>query len=308
MSFHVDIDSPRKLLEFYGIRGVEYPASGLDYFYTIAMRRALRLFEHNNIYATFFCVGDELENSISAREMIKEAFLSGHEIANHTYSHPYGLTQLKDTEIIFQIEKCSSNIENVTGVKPVGFRSPGYDINNNVIRILENLGYKYDTSGSWSVLNVLAKAWHKIRSKDKNIPSGFGASSSALHAYPYFPSYYNWLDETGCRKIIEVPLPRTRIFNLPFYSNFHLMMPSFYAKFAINQMDQDYFIYLFHLIEFVDLNDNIPGELHIHPNLKIGLSKKLNLIDSIIKCITRKYSVIKTNEFVNRYDKDCGSS
>lgn len=301
VSFHIDIDSPKKLLKFYGIKDIKYSDDDLDYFYTVAMNRALKVLERNNIYATFFCVGDELESSVPAQEMIKMAFSAGHEIANHTYSHVYGLTRLDQKEIISEIEKCARVIENVTGIRPVGFRSPGYDINNTIIEILENLGYKYDASGFWSMLNLAAKACLRIKSKDKNIYSGFVLGLDTLPVSAYFPSQDNWLKRVSYRKIAELPLPRTRIFNMPFYNNFNLMLPPLYARFAVNLMNQDYFVYLFHLIEFVDCNDKIPPELHIHPNIRTRLDKKLNFIDGIIKDIVNRYSAIKTNEFIKTY-------
>lgn len=303
VSFHVDMDSPGKLLEFYGLGEVEYSARDLDRFYETAMKRALGLFRRNNICATFFCVGDELENSHSAQEMVKEAFLAGHEIANHTYSHVYGLTRLGESEITNEIQRCADVIERTVGAKPLGFRSPGYDINSEIMRILENLGFQYDSSGSWSILNPLIKAYHKLASKDKAVHSGFGQNASSLPRHPYFPALDKWLEETAYRKIVELPLPRTPICNLPFYGSFHLMMPEIYSNFAVNQMNRGYFIYLFHIVEFVDFADRIPEELCRHPNIATAYGKKVKLFESLINRIMKKYSCVRTDKFAQTLHK-----
>ncbi len=86
---HVDIDSPATLLKFWG-GGGEFDGDQLDSFYRVAMERALSIFKACGVPATFFCVGSELDRSKQAAGLIRQAFSSGHEIANHTYSHPYG--------------------------------------------------------------------------------------------------------------------------------------------------------------------------------------------------------------------------
>ena len=48
----------------------------------------LRILKENNIKATFFLTGSNIENGgETARELVKQEFESGHAIANHSYSH-----------------------------------------------------------------------------------------------------------------------------------------------------------------------------------------------------------------------------
>lgn len=48
----------------------------------------LRILDENNIKATFFLTGSNIENGgEAARELVKQEFESGHAIANHSYSH-----------------------------------------------------------------------------------------------------------------------------------------------------------------------------------------------------------------------------
>jgi hypothetical protein len=80
----IDVDSPKKLLNFYKIQNVTFNQDDLELFYKIAFERALAFFDKLNIKATFFVVGDELENSEVIKNIILKAHQLGHEIENHT--------------------------------------------------------------------------------------------------------------------------------------------------------------------------------------------------------------------------------
>ena len=300
VSFHVDADSPAKLLKYWGLSDTDYSVKELDRFYKTAMARALELFDKNRIKVTFFCVGDELDASSAARQMFKESSCAGHEIANHTYSHRFGLGGLGEDELCGEIERCSRAIEKAIGSRPKGFRSPGYDVNNAVIAALEKMGMEYDSSGFWSILNVGVKFYHRYFRKDKFIHSGFGDASFRLPHGPYYPSPLDWQKRSvsGTGDLVELPMPRTRALGLPFYNNFHLIVPSLYRNIAVETVDRSHFIYLIHLIEFTDLRDGIPKELNVHPNMNMFLDKKLRLLNETIGKIMRRYESIRTDEFV----------
>jgi peptidoglycan/xylan/chitin deacetylase (PgdA/CDA1 family) len=157
--FHIDIDSPQTLLRFWGREDIK---TDLDRFYDLAMGRALDFFDKRKIPLTIFCVGQELESCRMARESVRNAHARGHEIANHTYSHPYGFTTLPKPVIESEIDRCSAAIESVTGEKPIGFRAPSYDIDHQVINMLEAKGYLYDTSATWNILLPAIKIYHKL--------------------------------------------------------------------------------------------------------------------------------------------------
>ena len=296
--FHVDIDSPKTLSKFWGI---ENTGVDLDSFYDIAMSRALSLFKECGIPATFFCVGEELRTSEAARTKMKEAFFQGHEIANHTYTHPYGLTQLSEASLSAEIARCSDVIGEITGVHPVGFRAPSYDIDHSVFRVLERQGFLYDSSAAWSSLLPAIKTYHRFFSK-KKIQTEFGNGSAGIPEDLYFPSAENWtqksLEERG---ILEIPIPRTSFLKLPFYSNFHLMAGSFYRKIAFTGMNRPNIVYLIHLIEFVDLEDGIPKNLGVHTNLKTAAVHKIEFLRQSIRMLSEKYTFVRSDKFAQSF-------
>lgn len=88
----------------------------------------------NNAHATFFVVGKSAEQF---PDLLKREVAEGHEIGNHTYSHPTTLTHLSPTDIEQQIENNAKIIESVIGSRPAIVRVPGGSANKKVISAIE---------------------------------------------------------------------------------------------------------------------------------------------------------------------------
>ncbi|MBN1689172.1 MAG: polysaccharide deacetylase family protein [Candidatus Omnitrophica bacterium] len=303
ISYHMDMDSPRPLLNFWGYRDVPYSNEEMDAYYRKAMDEALNLFSDCGIKITFFCVGEDLEKSPSARESVLRAHREGHEIANHSYSHPFGLTTQSEDQIAFQIDRAADLIQEVTGVRPVGFRSPSYEMNNEIMDMLEERSYLYDGSAFWSRMNVPYQIYHWIY-RQKGAPRGFGSGKARIPHRPYFPSKSDWMTEGEPRRIMEIPMARTRIFHLPFYSNFHLSIWDFYKRLAVPFFRQPYIAYLFHLIEFADLSRHVPPELAVHPNVKMPLEKKLKSMRKTIGLLKSRYETVVTADYAREFTRN----
>ncbi len=102
--------------------------------YTIEI---LKILKEYNIPATFFFVG---ENVLYYPDAARKVMEDGHEIGNHTYSHP---CVKKQTESAFREEltRCEKEIQRVTGVKPGVFRPPQGSWNTQVYEIAREKGY-----------------------------------------------------------------------------------------------------------------------------------------------------------------------
>lgn len=296
--FHIDVDSPGRLLDFYKIKGVSYGQERLDAFYEKSWERALAFFEQQKIKASFFVVGKELE-SPAIKKVILRAFKADHEIENHTWSHPFGLAHLPDNQVRDEIKWCSNIIKDITGSAPVGFRSPGYSISTKIINMLEELDFSYDSSGFWSVMNPLLKLSQHVLFKNGVNNGDFGGVSSTLAHHPYHPHKKNWIaNDSEQRKLIEMPLPRTRMLGIPFYNNFNLWAPGLYSNIVSFNINRPVLVYLFHIIEFMDLTDEIPKEISMHPNLKIPVKTKINKSKKILDQLMKRYDAAGTREVV----------
>ncbi len=90
-----------------------------------------------NIRTTFFVVGDWVDKY---PETVKSLSDAGHEIMNHSDSHPH-MTELSKEKMAEELNKCSDKIEKVTGVRPTLFRPPYGDYNNDVVGVARENGY-----------------------------------------------------------------------------------------------------------------------------------------------------------------------
>ena len=90
-----------------------------------------------DVKATFFIVGSWADKY---PESVKELFDAGHEIMNHSDSHPH-MTQISKDKMIEEVNSCSAKIEKLTGVKPILFRPPYGDYNNLVVQTMRETGH-----------------------------------------------------------------------------------------------------------------------------------------------------------------------
>jgi peptidoglycan/xylan/chitin deacetylase (PgdA/CDA1 family) len=101
--------------------------------------RLLDILKERGIKATFFVVG---KNVAEYPEIVRRMANEGHEIANHSWSHPT-LTQLGSEGIRKQIENTNDAILKVTGKRPVLMRPP-YGATTSMLnkRFTEEFGLK----------------------------------------------------------------------------------------------------------------------------------------------------------------------
>jgi len=87
--------------------------------------------------ATFFVIGNKING---APEALKAVHAEGHEIGNHTFSHP-NLVELKsESSIREEIESCQFAVEKCTGIRPKIFRAPYLAQDESVVAVLNDLG------------------------------------------------------------------------------------------------------------------------------------------------------------------------
>ncbi len=86
-----------------------------------------------NAKATFFVVGEWVDKYPESVKALAEA---GHEIMNHSNTHP-NLPKLAREEIRSEIRACNDKIEKVTGIRPNLLRPPYGDYNNALLEVIE---------------------------------------------------------------------------------------------------------------------------------------------------------------------------
>lgn len=93
----------------------------------------LTTLEKCNVKITFFMVGDWVEKYPEAVKKISD---KGHEIANHSNTHPH-VNQLSLEKNREEIKACNEKIEKITGKIPIFYRGPYGEYNNTVVTAAE---------------------------------------------------------------------------------------------------------------------------------------------------------------------------
>ena len=104
----------------------------------------LKTLDENNIHITFF-IGGSWANKYP--EVLKDLANRGHELGNHTYSHPHpnNLSKEKNKE---QIIKTEELVTSITGTKTILYAPPYGEYNNTVLLAAQELDY---TTIMWSI-------------------------------------------------------------------------------------------------------------------------------------------------------------
>ena len=97
----------------------------------------IKIMDKYDVKTTFFVVGGWVDKY---PESVKQLFDAGHEIMNHSNTHPH-MTQLKKEEMVKEVEECDAKIEKITKVKPNLFRAPYGDYNNEVVGTMRETGH-----------------------------------------------------------------------------------------------------------------------------------------------------------------------
>ena len=106
------------------------------------MRRILALLEGRGVTSTFFVPG---HTARAYPDTVKAIHAAGHEIGHHGWVHenPVGLSPEEERYVM---EKGLAALAAVAGVRPVGYRSPGWDNSPATVPLLVEFGFEYESS------------------------------------------------------------------------------------------------------------------------------------------------------------------
>ena len=119
-----------------------------------------------NVKITFFIVGDWADKYPEAVKKISE---NGHEIGNHSNTHPH-VNKLNIDKNCEEITKCSEKLKNITGKEVNLYRCPYGEYNNTVINAANSLNY-YSIQWSLDTLDYTGltgnEMWNRLDRKLK---------------------------------------------------------------------------------------------------------------------------------------------
>ncbi|MEN8182069.1 MAG: polysaccharide deacetylase family protein [Myxococcota bacterium] len=249
-------------------------------FYLSAIPRYLDLFDRFRIRATFFMVGRDAALP-QHRDLIREMVARGHEIGNHTFSHPYDLRRLDPEQQREEIQRADEAITEATGQRPWGFRAPSADMGREALELLVKHGYRYDASTFPSPLMWVFMVYGKLFIRRNQYQLGEPAAVTAP-TRPYVPraSRFYRAARPGADDaldLVEIPLSVVPVLRIPFYATFLRMFdPRFFdACVRLHGQRRELLHVAFHLIDLVDLEGtNLHRTLKRTPGINIPFARR----------------------------------
>ena len=108
----------------------------------VGILRILTLLDKHEVETTFFVPGHTAD---TYPEIVRKLHEKGHEIAHHGYCHE-SPADLKYEEEVAILDKGISSLQAITGKRPLGYRSPSWEISPNTLKLLLERDFIYDSS------------------------------------------------------------------------------------------------------------------------------------------------------------------
>lgn len=143
-SFGVDIDAVGGWLGSYGGQDSINDIQRGIFAGEVGVPRLLKMFQREDIRASWFVPGHSAETFPDELKMIVDA---GHEVGAHGYSHenPVDMTAQQERDVL---EKSVEVLTAATGTAPRGYVAPWWEMSQRTAALLQEFGFDYDHSQS----------------------------------------------------------------------------------------------------------------------------------------------------------------
>ena len=292
-SISVDLDN---LWSYLKVRGEPSWEDFPGYLGTV-VPHMLRFFDDHSLRTTFFVVGQDavLKRNHDPIAMLAE---DGHEIANHSFHHEpwlhlYSQQQLKD-----EFDRSESAIEHVTGMRPVGFRGPGFSRCQRVLQLLMRRGYEYDGSTFASSLGPVARAYYMLNTHFSKAQKAerkelFGSFSDAYQLNKPF------VFTDGKDKLVEIPVTTMPFARFPIHGSYLNYLASgsvglarayFWNAITLCRWTGTAPSLLLHPTDFL-CDVDVP-EMAFFPGMSVPAYKKIELLSDCVAMMSKHYEVV----------------
>lgn len=297
-SISVDLDALWCYWRIHALPGAP-PADARRAILRRCLPRFAELFAACGVKATFFVVGRDLIDDSEGRKLLGDLAADGHELANHSFTHPYDLVRLPRSEIAEEIDRAHDAIGSCAVRAPVGFRAPGYEISADVIDLLCARSYRYDSSTFPSIPYYAAKTVIMAAMRVVGRPSGSYLGSPRVLAAPTVP--YNPASGKPYRRgnlpIWELPIAVTAGLRLHVIGTSLIMAPGWLRRRMVaSALRRRFFNLELHGIDLADAaSDGIPAALIARqPDLRRPLAAKLAALRSTLAEVRAAGATVRT--------------
>jgi len=261
--------------------------------------------QHNGQRITFFVVGRDAsipDNHACLRQIAQ----AGHEIGNHSYDHEPWMQNYDEARVLDELTRTHTEIQNVTGYCPKGFRGPGFCYSTATLQTLVKMGYEFDASILPSMLGPLARLYYfstsSMTKEERETRSElFGKLSDGF--LPLKP--FRWLLPAGA--VTEIPVSTIPVFRAPFHLSYILWLSRFSEALAMTYLRFGFLMcrlrgvepsYLLHPLDFI--GHDLAPQLSFFPGMDLSTERKLALANRFITLFQTQFDVVPMGEHAAR--------
>lgn len=277
--------------------------------YTTAVPEFLRLLDLFSAKATFFCVGRDLTID-SNREVVAEIARRGHEIANHTMNHPTKWAKLSLRDKLKEITTAHEELGKAGIDSVFGFRASAYYLDQSLVSGLTQMGYVYDSSvfpNPW--ISFLMPLGRMLMARSiKDTPSYGRIESWQAPLHPYLLHKEQIYRPSSRGRLLELPISCIPGLRLPFHSSFVFGTGLWLFKWGLKAIQRRKLplVYVFHAVDLLDGDAN--GRLRNYVTTRIPFTRRLEMVRSMINCITKNFRVVTMRELAFEYKRMPGAN
>ncbi len=300
-SLSLDLDNQWSYMKTHGDDGWQaYPS-----YFGVAVPRILEFLRRRTLKISFFIVGQDAElakNHAALRSIAAE----GHEIGNHSFHHDPWLHLYSEAELERDLSRAEEAITHATGVRPRGFRGPGFSLSPATLELLLRKGYQYDATVFPNLLNPLARAYFfatsNLSAEEKARRKAlFGTWKDALR--PVRP--FRWRLAAG--QLLEIPVTTMPWFKVPLHLSYLLYLAKFsplaarvYFRAALGlcRLTGTRPSILLHPLDFLGKEDC--RELAFFPGMDLPRARKLDLLGHFLDMLSARFEIVTMSEHASR--------
>jgi peptidoglycan/xylan/chitin deacetylase (PgdA/CDA1 family) len=275
-------------------------------FYGDAIPRFLDVFDRCGVKGTFFMIGRDVGRAENGR-IVREIAARGHEVGNHSFTHPYNFRQLARAEKEAEIDQGQAVIADVLGERPVGFRAPSCDVDLELLELLAQRSYLYDSSVFPTPLMWVFMIYGKLFVRRGEYQLGHPSSVFAPPR-PYLPRADKLhrprvpASAAGPR-LVEIPVSVTPWLRLPFYSTLCRLLGTRFFDWCLRLPRRESELHmLFHMIEMADFRGTaLADSIENAPGIGIPLERRISFTSHAIEALSRYGSCVPMRELAREH-------
>lgn len=300
-SLSLDLDNQWSYMKTHGDPDWQSYPSYLD----VVVPRVLDFLEVRGFTISFFIVGQDAAEPKN-QPALRAIAAAGHEIASHSFHHEPWLHLYSDADLEAELARAEDAIEQATGIRPAGFRGPGFSLSPTTLEVLLRRGYRYDATVFPNLLNPAARAYFFATSnlspeEKEQRKALFGTWKDVLR--PLRP--FQWQLRGG--RLLEIPVTTMPWLRLPMHLSYLIYLGKysrlaarsyFRLALAVCRISGVKPSILLHPLDFLGREDC--PQLRFFPGMDLPRTEKLAMVGELLALLSRHFDIVTVQEHANR--------